>query len=82
MNLDQLRDISIQIERPKTIKALFRHENTYNTDETGFLWKRLPNSGLTTSSIGKKFDKTRINVNSCCNEDGSDKVPIKLIGKS
>jgi hypothetical protein len=40
-------------------------------DETGFLWERLPSSGLTTTSSGKKLDKTRITANLCCNEDGS-----------
>jgi hypothetical protein len=48
-------------------------------DETGLYWKKLPNSGLTTSSSGKKLNKTRITANLCCNEDGSDKVPLWFI---
>jgi hypothetical protein len=70
------------MESLQAIKAQFRPDNTYNMDETGFLWKRLPDSGLTTSSIGKKLDKTRITVNLCCNEDGSDKFPLWVIGKA
>jgi hypothetical protein len=46
------------------------------------LLERLPNSGLTTSSTGKKLDKTRITANLCCNEDGSDKVPLWFIGNA
>ena len=73
-------DITIRMKKLQAIKAQFQPRNTYNMDETGFLWKRLPNSGLTTSSIGKKLDKTRITVNLCCNEDGSDKLPLWFIG--
>ena len=51
-------------------------------DKTGFCWKKLLNSGLTTSSKGLKLDKTRITVNLYCNEDGSDKVPLQFIGKA
>jgi hypothetical protein len=49
-------------------------------DKTGLYWKKLPNSGLITSSSGKKLDKTRITANLCCNEDSSDKVPLWFIG--
>ena len=66
----------------REIKAQYTPTHIYNMDETGFLWKRLPNSGLTTSSVGKKLDKTRITANLCCNEDGSNKLPIWFIGKS
>jgi DDE superfamily endonuclease/Fission yeast centromere protein N-terminal domain/Tc5 transposase DNA-binding domain len=73
-------DILIQMDKIREIKAQFSAANTYNMDETGYYWKRLPSSGLTRSSSGKKLDKTRITANMCCNEDGSDKVPIWFIG--
>jgi hypothetical protein len=75
-------DILIRMQELQQIKAQFRPENIYNMDETGFLWKRLPLSGLTTSSLGKKVDKTRITVNLCCNENSSDKLPLWFIGKA
>ena len=75
-------DIITQMKRIQLIKAEYSASNTYNVDETGFLWKRLPNSGLTTTSAGKRVDKTRITANLCCNEDGSDKLPLWFIGKA
>jgi hypothetical protein len=48
-SIEITEDISIPMKRVQAIKAQFRPENTYNMDETGFLWKRLPDSGLTTS---------------------------------
>ena len=75
-------DITAQMEVIYTLKAGYLSKDTYNMDETGFCWKKLPNSGLTTSSKGLKLDKTRITVNLCCNEDGSDKVPLWFIGKA
>ena len=75
-------DIITQMKRIQIIKAEYSASNTYNMDETGFLWKRLPNSGLITTSAGKKLDKTRITANLCCNEDGSDKLPLWFIGSA
>jgi hypothetical protein len=31
------------------------------------------------STRDKKLDKTRITANLCCNEDGTDKLPIGLL---
>jgi hypothetical protein len=75
-------DILIQMQKLRQIKAEYQPEDIYNMDETGFLWKRLPLSGLTTSSLGLKADKTRITANLCCNETGSDKLPLWFIGKA
>jgi hypothetical protein len=75
-------DIVTRMQEIQAIKVQYTPTNTYNMDETGFLWKKLPNSGLTTSSAGKKLDKTRITANLCCNEDGSNKLPIWFIGKA
>jgi hypothetical protein len=73
-------DILSQMSQIRVIKAQYSATDTYNMDETGLCWKKLPNSGLTTSSSGKKLNKTRIAANICCNEDGSDKVPLWFIG--
>jgi hypothetical protein len=76
------KDITTEMDRIREIRCLYSPKDTYNMDETGFHWKRLPHSGLTTSSEGKKLDKERITANLCCNEDGSDKVPLWFIGKA
>jgi hypothetical protein len=60
----------------RDIKVGYLLKDIYNMDKTGFCWKRLPNVGLSTSSIGKRLDKTRITANFCCNEDRTDKLPI------
>jgi hypothetical protein len=73
-------DITAQMDHIRTIKGGYQSKDVYNMDETGFCWKRLPIAGLTTSSVGKKVDKTRITVNFCCNEDGTDKLPLWFIG--
>jgi hypothetical protein len=75
-------EMSAQMERIRAVRSQFLPQDTYNMDETGFYWKRLPSSGLTASSIGKKLDKARITANLCCNQDGSDKVPLWFIGNT
>ena len=80
-SIEVIEEITIQMNQILVIKAQYSAANTYNMDETGFCWKRLPNSGLTTSSSGKKLDKTRITANLCFNEDGKDnKLPLWFIG--
>jgi Tc5 transposase DNA-binding domain/DDE superfamily endonuclease len=73
-------DVIAQMNQILVIKAQYSTADVYNMDETGFCWKRLPHAGLTSSSTGKKLDKTRITANFCCNEDGSDKLPVWFIG--
>jgi hypothetical protein len=63
----------------RTIKGGYQSKDIYNIDKTKFCWKRLPITGLTTSLVGKKVDKTRIIVNFYCNEDGTDKLPLWFI---
>ena len=46
------------MKRIQVIKAEYLASNTYNMDETGFLWKRLPNIGLITTSASKRVKKT------------------------
>jgi hypothetical protein len=70
------------MQKLQQIKAKYQLEDIYNIDETGFLWRRLPLSGLITLSVRLKVDKTRITANLCCNETGSDKLPLWFIGKA
>jgi hypothetical protein len=68
------------IDAIREIKKGYLPKDTYNIDETSLYWKKLPNSGLTRFSAGKKLDKTRITANIYCNEDSSNKLPLWFIG--
>ncbi|XP_071497487.1 tigger transposable element-derived protein 4-like [Diadema antillarum] len=71
----------------KLSDILHRYEakDIYNCDETGLFWKMLPEKSLGfvgTSYHGSKQQKNRITVLVCANMDGSDKIPLLVIGKS
>ena len=52
-------------------------------DETGLFWKRSPDCTLsTTAESGIKRNKERITAMMCGNSDGSDKIPIWIIGRA
>ena len=55
----------------------------YNMDETGLFFRMLPSRSLATHAVpGHKKDKTRITIALCVNSDGSDKLPLLVIGKA
>lgn len=57
----------------------------YNADETGLFWMMLPENSLGFAGQahhGKKQPKTRVTVLVGANMDGSDKLPLLIIGKS
>ncbi|XP_029654861.1 tigger transposable element-derived protein 4-like [Octopus sinensis] len=63
------------------IKRSFKNytpENIYNCDETGLIFRGLPDRTL---SIGSKKMKDRITVMVSCNMTGSNKHPLMVIGK-
>lgn len=50
-------------------------------DETGLFWRRMLNGGLSNGKVaGKKKDKTRISLVITTNVDGSDRMPLWIIG--
>ena len=67
------------------ILTKYRPCNIYNADETGLYWRLLPDRTLAekgdTCSSGKK-SKERVTVLVAGNMDGSDKLPLLVIGKS
>jgi hypothetical protein len=70
-----------QIKSTQSICNQFKPFEIYNMDETGLFWRRMPNGGLSKGKIaGKKLDKTRITIVVATNADGSDRVPLWLIG--
>jgi len=71
-----------QLVAVQAIAAQFHASNTYNCDESGLLWKVVPDKGQATESIpGTKVEKARITAHFCCNADGSHKLPLWFIGK-
>lgn len=74
-----------------TIPELLKNENItlpqlYNGDETGLIYRKTPNSSLVLPSekrpSGKKQSKERVTILVGANADGSDKLPLVMIGKS
>ena len=61
-------------------------EQIYNADETGLLWKCLPQRTLVScrekSAPGFKKEKDRLTVLGCTNATGTHKLKPVLIGKS
>ncbi|KAI4843833.1 hypothetical protein E4T44_06530 [Aureobasidium sp. EXF-8845] len=71
-----------QLVAVQAIAAQFHASNTYNCDESGLSWKTVPDKGQATDAIaGTKHEKARMTAHSCCNADGSHKLPIWFIGK-
>lgn len=60
-------------------------KDVFNADETGLFYRCLPNKTLSfkgQSCSGGKISKERITVLVGCNSDGSEKLPLFVIGKS
>ncbi|XP_029654513.1 tigger transposable element-derived protein 4-like [Octopus sinensis] len=70
-----------------TLKDLLKDytpENIYNCDETGLIFRGLPDRTLSFKNeipIGSKKMKDRLTVMVSCNMTGSDKHPLMVIGK-
>jgi len=72
-----------QLIAVQAIAGQYHPSNIYNCDETGLFWKSTPERGLATQQIaGTKQKKDRITLHFCCNADGSDKLPLWIIGKA
>uniref|UniRef100_A0A8C4SEN5 HTH CENPB-type domain-containing protein n=1 Tax=Erpetoichthys calabaricus TaxID=27687 RepID=A0A8C4SEN5_ERPCA len=63
----------------------YEAKDVFNADETGLFYRCLPNKTLSfkgQSCSGGKLSKERITVLVDCNSDGSEKLPLFVIGKS
>lgn len=63
----------------------YSEEDIFNADETGLFFKMLPHKTLALKGEpchGGKQSKLRITVLLCANMDGSEKLPVFVIGKS
>lgn len=57
-------------------------KDIYNMDETGLFYRMQADNSLATKQLeGRKQNKERITIVICCNGDGSDKLPLWIIGK-
>ncbi|GKF59962.1 CENP-B homolog protein 2-like protein, partial [Tanacetum coccineum] len=55
-------------------------KDIFNMDETGLFFRLQPDHSLATMQLeGKKQDKERLTVAICCNEDGSEKLPLWIM---
>ncbi|XP_024634731.1 CENP-B homolog protein 2-like [Medicago truncatula] len=60
----------------------FPMKDVFNMDETGLFYRLQADHSLATKQLeGRKQDKERLTVVICCNEDGSEKIPLWIIGK-
>ncbi|KAL4339691.1 hypothetical protein GQ457_08G036670 [Hibiscus cannabinus] len=60
----------------------FSKNDVFNLDETGLFYRLQADHSLATKQLeGRKQDKERLTIAICCNEDGSEKIPLWVIGK-
>ncbi|XP_022019750.1 CENP-B homolog protein 2-like [Helianthus annuus] len=72
---DKLKSIRDKVDQ-------FEMKDIFNMDETGLFFRLQPDHSLATMQLeGKKQDKERLTVAICYNEDGSEKLPLWIIGK-
>ena len=67
------------------VLAMFEPRDIFNADETGIFYRLLPDRSLTfkgETCNGGKRSKERLTVMVCANMDGSEKLPLLVIGKS
>lgn len=63
--------------------STFEPKDIFNCDETGLLWKLIPDRSLSTRQLpGRRKEKTRVSVHFCVNMDGSSRLPPWFIGKA
>jgi len=71
-------------ERLPDICRKYSPRDRFNADETGFLWKATPTQTLNfrgEKCTGGKKSKERVTVMVACNQDGTNKLPLLVIGK-
>ena len=67
----------------RNILSDYELRNIYNMDETGLFYRLNPRKTLATEARnGKKKRKERVTLVACASADGSDKMPLMMLGKS
>ncbi|CAA7037302.1 unnamed protein product [Microthlaspi erraticum] len=77
-----VQDMEKKLEAIREKIDKFPMKDVFNMDETGLFYRLQADHSLATKQLeGKKQDKERLTVVICCNEDGSEKIPLWIIGK-
>lgn len=77
-----IHDMENKLEAIREKVDKFPLKDVFNMDETGLFYRLQADHSLATKQLeGRKQDKERLTVVICCNSDGSEKVPLWIIGK-
>ena len=72
-----------RIEELQIVCKEFAPKDIYNADETGLFWLMTPDTTLASMpQKGRKHIKSRITLHVCTNADGSDKLPLLILGNA
>ncbi|KAI7960756.1 hypothetical protein MJO28_001245 [Puccinia striiformis f. sp. tritici] len=75
-------DVSNERERLRELLRGYNREDIWNMDETGLMYGMPPDRGLAKEhGSGLKGNKVRITIAVTANSDGSEKLPLLIIGK-
>lgn len=76
-------DAANQMIKIRRLLTSYSPQDIFNCDESGLYWKLYPDRSLSTRTLpGRKKDKARISILFACNSDGSERLPLWIIGKS
>lgn len=76
-------DAASEMIKIRRLLASYPPQDIFNCDESGLYWKLFPDRSLSTRSLpGHKKDKVRISILFACNSDGSERLPLWIIGKA
>lgn len=76
-------DAAKQMITIRRILASHPPQDIFNCDESGLCWKLYPDRSISTRTLpGQKKDEARISILFACNSDGSERLPLWVIGKS
>lgn len=77
-----MHDMENKLESIREKIDQFPRKDVFNMDETGLFYRLQADHSLATKQLeGRKQDKERLTIVICCNEDGSEKIPLWIIGK-
>ncbi|XP_074322991.1 CENP-B homolog protein 2-like [Apium graveolens] len=77
-----VQDMEKKLESIREKINQFPMKDVFNMDETGLFYRLQADHSLSTKQLeGRKQDKERLTVVICCNEDGSEKIPLWIIEK-
>nr|CCA26027.1 CENPB protein Homeodomainlike putative [Albugo laibachii Nc14]CCA27616.1 DNA binding protein putative [Albugo laibachii Nc14] len=78
MNLNAVESERIALEE---LTLSYEKRDVFNTDKTAFFCCSMPVKSITKDGIaGRRHEKNRLTVASCCNADGTTKLPLLFVG--